>query len=211
MLLKFTSNDTRDLLDILIAANVSGDAPDAVEIDGKVHDLRHLWKLLPYEEALQSRHQAEVDNLFDKRQWGYGRTANNLWHRHHSAKVSQSHRRAETGQDLANDAEAPVPDEQTVDVRRQWNDWKIASYRLSDVDGLHWDSVSGGVKARAPRSFLHGYVWCDGMIEGELSHSCRHGAGPHRIKVCITKRGNEAAFGRLVELAECAKPVGKRK
>lgn len=33
-------------------------------------------------------------------------------------------------------AEAVAPDEQTVDVRRQLNDWKIATYRISDVEGL---------------------------------------------------------------------------
>ena len=26
-----------------------------------------------------------------------------------------------------------------------------------------------------------------GMIEGTVHHSCRHGHGPHRIKVCIIK------------------------
>lgn len=72
-----------------------------------------------------------------------------------------------------------------VEVRRQWNDWRVAVYRLSDIDGPHWDSVSGGVNARAPREFLHAYVRCDGMISGEISHSCRHGRGPHNIKVCI--------------------------
>jgi len=84
---KFESRDRRHLIDILIKANVSGDAPDVVDIDGNLYELRHIWKLLPYEEPLQSHHQSQVDKLFEKRQWGYGRTANNLWHRQHSAKA----------------------------------------------------------------------------------------------------------------------------
>jgi hypothetical protein len=80
------------------------------------------------------------------------------------------------------------PDEVVVTVRRQWNDWREARYRLSEVQGLHWDDVSGGVCASAPRSFVHGYVWCYGMIDGELAHSCRHGEGPHRSRFASSRR-----------------------
>jgi hypothetical protein len=62
-----------------------------------------------------------------------------------------------------------MSEEPLVWVRRQWNDWRRAQYKLSDVTGLHWDSFSGGgVRATAPRSFLHGYVLCDAMVAGEL-------------------------------------------
>jgi hypothetical protein len=90
-------------------------------------------------------------------------------------------------------------DEQLVWVRRQWNDWRLTQYRLSDITGLRWDNVSGGVKQKAPRVFLHGYVFCDEMVPGELSHSCRHGAAPHHVKVCITKKGNEAVWPQLLK------------
>ena len=46
---------------------------------------------------------------------------------------------------------------------------------------------------------MHGYVLCDRMIDGELGHSCRHGPAPHRIKICITKKGNEAVFDLVVQ------------
>lgn len=92
-------------------------------------------------------------------------------------------------------------DQPLVEVRRQWNDWRIATYRVSDVWGLHWSGESGGVRARSPRYFLHGYVLCNGMVGGELAHSCRHGPPPHEIKVCILERGNEKVFARLLELA----------
>jgi len=93
--------------------------------------------------------------------------------------------------------------EPLVWVRRHYNDFQHAAYRLSDISGLHWDDVSGGVRARANRRYLHGYVLCDAMQEGELAHSCRHGPPPHRIKVCITKTGNKEVFSQL--LAICPK------
>lgn len=80
--------------------------------------------------------------------------------------------------------------EQFVRVRRQWNDYRIARYRADDVTGIRWDNVSGGVQAPTPQYFLHGYVWCNGMVEGELAHSCAHGYGPHNIKVCILQVDN---------------------
>jgi hypothetical protein len=49
--------------------------------------------------------------------------------------------------------------------------------------------------------YLHGYVWCDGMIAGELAHSCRHGPGPHRIKVCITKIDNKKNWREIERVA----------
>jgi hypothetical protein len=91
-------------------------------------------------------------------------------------------------------------EEPLIKVRRQWNDWKIAVYKLSSISGFHWSDESGGVNAPAPQLFLHGYVMCDGMESGELSHSCRHGPPPHRIKVCITNKYNEGIFPKLSEL-----------
>jgi hypothetical protein len=91
--------------------------------------------------------------------------------------------------------------EPIVWVRRQYNDCRHAAYRLSDVWDLHWDNKSGGVQARANRYYLHGYVLCTAMIEGEIAHSCRHGRPPHQIKVCITKVGNEKVFPQLLALA----------
>jgi hypothetical protein len=82
----------------------------------------------------------------------------------------------------------------TVTVRRQWNSPESASVASNSIENLHMSDVSGGVRARAPRAFLHGYVWCDQLIDGELAHSCRHGPGPHRIKVCVVKRDNSKAI-----------------
>lgn len=93
--------------------------------------------------------------------------------------------------------------ERFVWVRRQWNDWRSAKYRFEDLDGVHWSDLSGGIQVAAPRAFLHAYVWCDALLEGELAHSCRHGQGPHRIKVCIVQKDNpKPIITELKALAE---------
>ena len=97
--------------------------------------------------------------------------------------------------------EPAADDEPVIWVRRQWNDYRDAKYRLSEVSNLHWTDTSGGVRARAPRDFIHGYVSCDGMLEGELAHSCAHGSGPHYIKVCIVKKANSKQAYALAEQA----------
>ena len=82
-------------------------------------------------------------------------------------------------------------------VKRQWDDWLTASCRLNDIDDLHWSTVSGGVQAIANRPYVHGYVVCDRMIKGAVHHSCRHGDGPHRIKVCIVKKYNKKSWPQI--------------
>ena len=91
-------------------------------------------------------------------------------------------------------------------VRRQFDDHRHAAYRLGDVKRWHWSNISGGIQHQANRYYLHAYVMCDGMIAGELAHRCIHGPPPHRIKVCITKKGNEK-FWAAIEEAGPAKPA----
>jgi hypothetical protein len=86
-------------------------------------------------------------------------------------------------------------------VRRQWSDYRDAAYRLSDVWNFHWSRVSGGVHALAPRAFVNAYVMCNAMIEGELAHSCRHGPGPHEIKVCVIRNSNKEIWPLIERLA----------
>jgi hypothetical protein len=75
-------------------------------------------------------------------------------------------------------------------IRRHWHNILGAEYRLADLTGLHWTDLSGGVRPRSPRPMVHGYVHCDQMIRGELSHSCEHGRPPHRVKVCVVAKDN---------------------
>jgi hypothetical protein len=56
--------------------------------------------------------------------------------------------------------------EPIVYVRRHWSDWSVGTVRLSSINGLHMDDVSGGVMKAAPRPFLHGYILCTEIITG---------------------------------------------
>jgi hypothetical protein len=95
-----------------------------------------------------------------------------------------------------------------VKVRREPGDYRIASYPLDAVENPHWDRVSGGVQAPAPRDLLYGYVMCNEMIAGEVAHSGLHaGPCPHNIKVCILKKDNEPTV--YAQLAEEAGPKPK--
>lgn len=93
---------------------------------------------------------------------------------------------------------APLSPETLVWVSRQWNDNRGAAFRLGDLERPHWSAVSGGVRVRANRAYVHAYVWCDAGVEGELAHSCLHGEGPHRIKVCVTAVTNGGVRSPLV-------------
>ena len=94
-------------------------------------------------------------------------------------------------------------------VRRQWNDDRDGKYRLAEVAGWHLSTESGGINQNAPRPFIHAYVQCDKMIQGELAHSGAHGPCPHRIKVCVTKKMNKE-FWKEIQSALATEQV-KRK
>ena len=119
-------------------------------------------------------------------------------------KTAEDRRR---DRDAAAIAAEPGP---IVWVRRQFDDHRHAAYRLADVEGWHMSDISGGVQHRANRRYLHGYVWCDGMIAGTLAHTCIHGPPPHRIKVCITKKGNEKFWRVIAEVAPSENGGGAR-
>ena len=85
-------------------------------------------------------------------------------------------------------------------VRRQWNDWRKGKVKISNISNLHWDCMSGGVRTLAPRNFVHGYIFCTDIIEGEVAHSCQHGSPPHNIKICICKCDNtKESYQKMVE------------
>ncbi len=85
----------------------------------------------------------------------------------------------------------------TVRVRGHWSDGKSeALVRLRDLDDFHWDTRSGGDSfgGVSPRPFVYAYLPCDALLEGEVGHTCMDRAAPHRIKVCILKKRNQALF-----------------
>ena len=88
---------------------------------------------------------------------------------------------------------------ESVCVRRQPNDHRIANFPLAALRSLHWDNASGGFGVRT-FTFLYGYVFCNEQLDGDLAHSCLHGEGPHNIKVCVLKSDNPELYPRLVEI-----------
>lgn len=81
-----------------------------------------------------------------------------------------------------------MPDAQqdeTVIVRRHWNDFRKAKVLRRNLAGLRMDQISGGVNTCSPHPMVYGYMYCNQILEGELAHSCAHGPGPHEIKVVV--------------------------
>ena len=84
-------------------------------------------------------------------------------------------------------------------VRRHPGDYRTAKYRLSDIGGLRWDKLSGGVQRTAfGQYYLYGYVACNEAVEGNVAHSGVHGPCPHTIKVCILRQDNISSYELLV-------------
>jgi hypothetical protein len=85
-------------------------------------------------------------------------------------------------------------------VKRGPFDWQEARYRLSKISRIHIDRETGGVQETTPYPMLFGYVSCAEAASGAVAHSCRHGEGPHYIKVCIPKSRNKHAQKLLAGL-----------
>ena len=92
-----------------------------------------------------------------------------------------------------------------VVVRRQWNDYRQGTVRFEDLEEPHWSQYSGGVYTRANQPYIHAFVSCDAIFEGEVAHTCLHGKGPHRIKVCIVRKDNDPAIYAKI-LAQVKRP-----
>jgi hypothetical protein len=86
--------------------------------------------------------------------------------------------------------------EASVWVRRHWSDHRRGRVLLASMRHFHFRESSGGVGTRSPRPMLYARIWCDSLVEGEIAHSCQHGAGPHEVLVCIFQRDNQKALYR---------------
>ena len=92
--------------------------------------------------------------------------------------------------------------EQTVIVRRHWNDYRTLDLPLDKVTGAHWTNVSGGVHQKSPHRFIQVYMRCNLIPEGsDFPHSCQHGHRPHWIKVCVVKKDNTKDVFALLKKA----------
>ena len=78
-----------------------------------------------------------------------------------------------------------------IRVQSEWNGWRTAGVRMSDLHEVHWFQPKG-----APRRLVHGYVSCASITAGELPHNCT--GSPHRLFVCVIKsHTSEAVYAEL--------------
>ena len=92
----------------------------------------------------------------------------------------------------------PVPGHETlVVVQQEWNGWRTATVRLSDLQEVRWGQPPG-----APRPLLQARVACDSIRSGELPHACVETPAPHHLQVWVLKR--HAAPSVFEELARRA-------
>jgi hypothetical protein len=90
-------------------------------------------------------------------------------------------------------------DDALVYVRRQWNDAKMGAVPFDQFHNPHWDDISGKMMQRAPRLFIHGYVWWSDA-QKPIARLHAHEDGTHWIKVCVVRKdNNRETFKRLLE------------
>jgi hypothetical protein len=90
--------------------------------------------------------------------------------------------------------------DQLVVVRAEWNAWRTAHARVSDLVAIHWSQA-----ADVPRPILHATVSCRSLIVGDQLHHCDH-TTEHLLTVCILKcQTAPCIFQELAELADSAK------
>lgn len=70
-----------------------------------------------------------------------------------------------------------------IRVHAQWDDWRNADVRVSDLRDVHWLQP-----ARAPHALVHGYISCSSIVAGEIPHECDRRSAPHQLLVCVLKR-----------------------
>lgn len=88
-----------------------------------------------------------------------------------------------------------------VYVRRGPTDGWTAVCMFSQIQRLHWDGITGGVRRVTPYPMIFGYVYCDRFISGEVAHTCAHGGpAPHLIKVCLIKKLNMGNWARILQI-----------
>ena len=84
--LVFHSDDLHGLFDTMVEAvkvTLREQVRPSIEVNGNIfhpHDLFKVAALLPLDEELRLQHQAIANQMFDRRQYGYGRSMISLAH-----------------------------------------------------------------------------------------------------------------------------------
>ena len=68
------------------------------------------------------------------------------------------------------------------------------------ISRLYWENESGGHGGKTDGVFLAGYVLCNEIPELEnFPHGCKHGLGPHEIRVFVLEDDNDVGVYRKLE------------
>jgi hypothetical protein len=87
-----------------------------------------------------------------------------------------------------------------VTVRPEWNAWRTAMVRWTDLEGVHWSQPIG-----APRQLLHAYVSPKKLLSGNILDQAQ--AASPRIKVCLLRCDTlPSVFQALSQRADSAAP-----
>jgi hypothetical protein len=79
-------------------------------------------------------------------------------------------------------ASAHLGERTEIVVQREWNGWRTARVRVSDLEDVHWLQPPGAL-----RPLIHAYVPCTAIHSGDLSHDCGQADAPHMLLVCVLK------------------------
>jgi len=91
----------------------------------------------------------------------------------------------------------PARNEPLISIQREWNGWRTAQVRASALQSVHWHQPSG-----APKPLLHGYISCEEILAGNISHECA-GTPGHRLLVCVLKcHTADAIYAALAHRAD---------
>jgi hypothetical protein len=75
-------------------------------------------------------------------------------------------------------------------IRRDPTSTSVATCFLIDLDDWRYSNISGGRQVITDKEFLYARLWCSELIDGAVGHSCKHGDGPHEIRVCVLPQDN---------------------
>jgi hypothetical protein len=99
-------------------------------------------------------------------------------------------------------------DDILIRVHAEWNGWRNAEVRVSDLHEVYWFQPDG-----APRALVHGYISCSNIVTGDVPHDCNRRSTAHRLLVCILKRhAIPAVYADLARRADAERtlPSGTR-
>lgn len=77
--------------------------------------------------------------------------------------------------------------EKCIMIARQPADWQTMKVSLNDLEGIHWDNITGGIQIRTTHECIMAYTRSEEIIKN-VACSGMHDYSVNGIKVCIIKK-----------------------